>query len=82
MSRIRMIRRGCCCVVGSSDRIETKEFANAVATAAASVFPDNRPDFLARAHVTFVATDRIAELFGETDVDGLIRGFTVAAHRT
>ncbi len=127
------------------DRIETNEFAHVVATAAASAFPNDPPDFLARtpygyfdprdirgdlsaggfdehveidvlearsladsaeapavafchgtplrgeiesrdpsslAHVTSVATARIAEQFGETDVDGLIRGFTVTARTT
>ena len=141
----RVLRPGGTFVFNTWDRIETNEFANVVAAAAASVFPDDPPDFLARtpygyfdsqdicgdlsaggfdehveidvlearshadsaevpaiafchgtplrgeiesrdssslAHVTSVATDRISEQFGETDVDGLIRGFTVTAHTT
>ncbi len=141
----RLLKRGGVFLFNTWDRIETNEFADVVATAAASVFPDDPPDFLARApygyfnphdiradlstggffehveidvlearsladsaedpaiafchgtplrgeiesrdpsslaHVTSVATARIAERFGETDVDGLIRAFTVTARTT
>lgn len=124
------------------DRIRTNEFADVVTTAAASVFPDDPPQFLSRtphgyfdhdeirrelsaggfgtdaridvlearsrassadvpaiaycqgtplrgeiesrdpqslANVTAVATAQIAERFGDTEVDGLIRGFVVTA---
>jgi SAM-dependent methyltransferase len=138
----RVLRPGGVFIFNTWDRIETNEFADVVTSAAASVFPDDPPHFLARtphgyydhdeirrelsagdfedgveidvlearsraasaeapaiaychgtplrneiesrdesslAHVTAVATARIADRFGDTDVDGLIRGFVVTA---
>jgi SAM-dependent methyltransferase len=141
----RVLQPGGMFLFNTWDRLQANEFADVVADAAASVFPDDPPGFLGRTpygyfdhgdirddllaagfeggaeinvlearsyassadqpaiafchgtplrneiesrdrslltHVTSIATARIAERFGETDVDGLIRGFVITARTT
>lgn len=138
----RVLRPGGVFLFNTWDRIETNEFAYVVTEAAASVFPNDPPQFLSRtphgyfdhveirrelsdggfdddveidvlearsvagsadvpaiaychgtplrneiesrdpsalARVTSVATAQLAERFGETNLDGLIRGFVITA---
>ena len=141
----RVLRPGGVFLFNTWDRIEANEFADVVTDAAASVFSDDPPQFLARtpygyfdhdeirselsaggfddsveidvlearsrarsaavpaiaycqgtplrneiesrdrsslAHVTSIAAAQIADRFGESDVDGLIRGFVITARTT